>query len=263
MDTALKGRNALVCGASKGIGKATAIELAALGANVTVMSRTESSLREVLSELDNSQGQEHDILVADHSQPAAVYEKVSSYLKSSGREIHILINNSGGPPGGAITEASPEAFLQAFGNHLIVNQLLGQVVLEGMKKSGYGRIINVISTSVKQPLSGLGVSNTTRGAVANWAKTWANEVGRYGITVNNVLPGATETERLGDIITNKAGKSGKSETEITDSMKKEIPLARFGRPEEVAAAIAFLAAPTGAYISGINLPVDGGRLACL
>lgn len=261
MNLDLKGKNALVGGSSRGIGKASAIELAALGANVTLVSRSAESMVEVLNELDQSQGQQHDFLVVDFSDYNNVKKRIKSYM--SNKHIHILVNNTGGPPGGPITDAKIQEFLQAFNNHVLCNHLITKYVIKGMKADGYGRIINIISTSVKAPLSGLGVSNTIRGAVANWSKTMANELGPFGITVNNVLPGATNTGRLQEIIADKAGKTGASEQEISGKMKSSIPLGRFAEPEEVAAAVAFLASPAAAYINGINLPVDGGRTVCL
>ena len=262
MDLSLTAKHALVCGSTAGIGKATALELAHMGASLTLVARNEEKLKAVLQELPVSEGQEHAYLVADFSQPAALKKALAEVL-AGGREYEILINNTGGPPGGPITEADPEAFRIAFNQHLVCNQILAQAVLPGMKAKSYGRIVNVISTSVKQPLNGLGVSNTTRGAVANWAKTWANEVGAWGITVNNVLPGATATGRLTSIIGNKAQKLGLSEEQAADKMKSIIPAGRFARPEEVAWAIAFLVSPAAAYINGINLPVDGGRTGSL
>lgn len=262
MDLSIANKHALVCGSTAGIGKATALELASLGANVTLLARNEEKLKAMLPQLATDQGQQHGILVADFSQPEALKTALNGLL-SQGLQIEILINNTGGPPGGPITAADPAAFQAAFSQHLICNQILAQALLPGMKAKAYGRIINVISTSVKQPLNGLGVSNTTRGAVANWAKTWANEVGAYGITVNNVLPGATATGRLASIIGNKARKQGVSEEAAAEKMKSIIPAGRFARPEEVAYAIAFLASPSAAYINGINLPVDGGRTGSL
>ena len=179
------------------------------------------------------------------------------------KAIHILVNNTGGPPGGPITEATPDAFLSAYNNHLICNHLITQTLLPGMKEAGYGRIINVISTSVKIPINGLGVSNTTRGAVANWAKTMANEVAQYGITVNNVLPGTTKTGRIREIIGLGAQRRGVDDAVIEEEWRSRIPLGRFAEPGEVAAAIAFLASPAASYITGINVPVDGGRTGCL
>lgn len=261
MQLSLLHKNALVGGASAGIGRAAAIELAALGANVTLLARTENSLLDAVSLLDTAQGQQHHYIVADFTDPDTLLQKVRHLLEK--RPIHILVNNTGGPPGGAITEADPAAFLSAYNNHLICNQLLAQAVLPGMKTSGYGRIINIISTSVKEPLENLGVSNTTRWAVASWAKTWAGEVGPFGITVNNVLPGFTRTGRLEEIIEKRAAASGNSREQIETQFKANVPLRRFAEPEEVAAAVAFLASPAAAYISGINLPVDGGRTKSL
>ncbi|MGZ3921061.1 MAG: SDR family oxidoreductase, partial [Bacteroidia bacterium] len=150
-------------------------------------------------------------------------------------------------------------FITAINHHLICNHILVQACMEGMKNTGYGRIVNVISTSVKAPLPNLGVSNTVRAAVGNWAKTMANELGRFGITVNNVLPGATATQRLAGIIEGKASKTNVSNDEVKNEMLHEIPLGRFADPAEVANAVAFLSSPAAAYINGINLPVDGGR----
>ena len=204
----------------------------------------------------------HDVLVADFSDTEQVKSVLDDHL-SAGQQYSILINNTGGPAPGPAHQADAEAFLAAFNQHLINNQNITQRLLEGMKQSGSGRIINVISTSVKQPLPNLGVSNTVRGAVANWAKTIANELGPFNITVNNVLPGATNTVRLESIISNKAKKLNKSIEEVTEMEKSIIPLRRFGEAEEFANAVGFLASPAGAYITGVNLPVDGGRTGSL
>lgn len=262
MNINLKDKTALVCGSTQGIGKAAAQELAALGCNIILLARNEEKLRGVLTELDTQPGQTHKYLVADYAEPSQLKMKVDSLVKSQDA-IHILINNTGGPPGGLVMNAKTEEFVQAFSNHLLCNHILVQCLLEGMKKEKYGRIINVISTSVKQPLKGLGVSNTVRAAVANWAKTLAGEVASYGITVNNILPGATHTQRLQSIIENKSKNSGESESQIVNEMESEIPMGRFAEPAEIAAAIAFLASPAASYITGINLPVDGGRTGCL
>ncbi len=251
----------MVGGSSKGIGKAAAVELALLGANVTLVSRSADRLAEALGDLDQSQGQQHGYMVADFSQPDDLNQKVAELL--SNQAMHILVNNTGGPPGGPASAAKTEEFLAAFHAHLICNHLLAQAVLPGMKAAGYGRIINIISTSVKQPIEGLGVSNTIRGAVANWAKTMANELGQYGITVNNVLPGATMTGRLDEIAAARSSKTGISKNTVFENWKEEIPARRIGQPEEVAAAVAFLASPAAAYINGVNLPVDGGRTKSL
>jgi 3-oxoacyl-[acyl-carrier protein] reductase len=262
MNLNLQHKNALVCGSTQGIGKATAKQLANLGANVVLTARNEEKLQKVLSELDTSQGQQHNYIVADFQDPEALRQKVQAYI-SENHTFHILINNTGGPAGGPVFKAKVEEFERAFTQHLKCNHVLVQTVVEGMEKACYGRIINVISTSVKQPLDGLGVSNTIRGAVANWSKTLANELGQFGITVNNVLPGATATERLAEIIKNKAAKTGKSVDEVREAMKNSVPAKRFAQPEEIANAIAFLASEAASYINGINVPVDGGRTKSL
>ena len=261
MNLDLSNKNALVCGASAGIGKAAAQELAQLGANVTVMARNEDKLKEVLASLDCTKGQVHQYLIADFSNPDQVKECIVE--ASLHRTFHVLINNTGGPKGGPIFSAEVGEFTQAFSQHLVCNQILVQNVVPGMKRSGYGRIINVISTSVKQPIDGLGVSNTIRGAVANWSKTLSNELGPFGITVNNVLPGFTATDRLADIVANAARKLDKTEEEAAAFMRQLVPARRFAQPEEVANAIAFLASPAAGYINGINVPVDGGRTKSL
>ena len=258
MNLDLTGKTALVCGSTQGIGKASALELASMGASVVLIARDEEKLRSVLKELDSSKNQKHNYIVADFSNTTEVKTNAIAFIAKNG-PIHILVNNTGGPAAGAIVDAKPEEFLATFNNHLINNHNLAQAVLDGMKTSGYGRIINIISTSVKLPLPNLGVSNTIRAAVANWSKTMANEVGKFGITVNNVLPGATNTGRLQQIAANKSQKTGAKVEDIFDHMAAEVPMGRIGEPHEVAAAVGFLASPAAAYINGINLPVDGGR----
>ncbi|MGC4057548.1 MAG: SDR family oxidoreductase [Chitinophagaceae bacterium] len=254
----LKGKNALIAGSTQGIGLASAVMLAGMGANCTLIARNEESLKEAVSKLPAAQGQQHGYLVADYSRPEEVRSVVQDFI-AAGHAVHILINNSGGPAAGPVVSAQTDAFLQAFNQHLICNHIVSGLVLDGMKAAGYGRIINIISTSVKIPLKNLGVSNTIRGAVASWAKTMANEVAAYGITVNNVLPGATATGRLSSIIDNKSAKTGVDKDEVTREMLAEIPAARFGAPEEIASVIAFLASPAAAYVNGTSIPVDGGR----
>ncbi|HQW85276.1 MAG TPA: SDR family oxidoreductase, partial [Ferruginibacter sp.] len=179
------------------------------------------------------------------------------------KTVHILVNNTGGPPGGDALTARPDEFLSAFNNHLINNHNLVQAVVPGMKEAGFGRIINIISTSVKAPIKGLAVSNTIRAAVANWAKTLATELGPFGITVNNVLPGFTKTVRADYIISSKAKALNINENDVMKTLVTEIPAGRIGQPEEFGAVVAFLSSPAAAYINGINVPVDGGRLGCL
>ncbi len=258
MDLNLSGKKALVCGSSDGIGKAAALELARMGATVTLLARNPQKLETVQKELPTPSGQKHDFLVADFDDPINLESVVASYLGNN-NSFAILVNNTGGPPAGKAYQAEVEEYVRAFKQHLICNQVLVKLLWQGMKEQGYGRIVNVISTSVKVPLPNLGVSNTVRGAVGNWSKTLANELGEFGITVNNVLPGATETGRLQSIIENKSQKTGRSVKEVEGAMAGQVPLGRFAAPEEVANAIAFLASPAAAYISGVNLPVDGGR----
>ncbi len=253
----LTGKTALIGGSTQGIGLATAQALAALGARCILLSRNEEKLKHAVTTLDTAAGQQHGYLVADYADHNKVRDVVAAFV--SNQTVHILINNTGGPAGGPITSAKPEEFLSAFQQHLICNHILTTLVADGMKKDGFGRIVNIISTSVKIPLRGLGVSNTIRGAVASWAKTMANELGGFGITVNNVLPGATSTERLATILDNKSAKSGLDKEEVTREMLAEIPAGRFGKPEEIAAVVAFLASPAAAYVNGTSIPVDGGR----
>ncbi len=263
MDINLTYKKAFVCGSTQGIGLAAATELANLGASVVLLARNEDSLKRVKDVLNQSQNQQHDFIVADFSKPEELKNKVGEYLERSNQPVHILINNTGGPPAGKAIDANLQEFINAFQNHLICNQILVQSLVKEMKAAKYGRIINVISTSVKQPIPNLGVSNTIRGAVASWAKTLAGELGEFGITVNNVLPGFTMTQRLQSIIENKANKTGDSIERVVAEMKGETPAKRFAEGFEVANAIAFLASPAASYINGVNLPVDGGRTSSL
>lgn len=261
MNISLIGKNALVCGSSRGIGKASAILLAQMGANVTLAARSADRLQAIMHTLDTSRGQSHSYITVDFDQQEDLKRKVDELVQQN--PIHILVNNTGGPPAGPIAQASAHGFLQAYNQHLICNHILATSLLPGMEAEGYGRIINIISTSVKSPLANLGVSNTTRGAVASWSKTLAGEVASKGITVNNVLPGFTSTGRLDEIINNKSQKTGLSKEETIAGMQSTVPMNRFADPSEIAAAVGFLASPASSYITGINIPVDGGRTKCL
>lgn len=256
MNISLTGKRALVCGSTQGIGLAIAKELASLGAACTLIARNEEKLLTAIKDLPN-QTLDHSILVADFSNHTDVAAVVGAFLQT--QPVDILINNSGGPAAGPIADAEANSFLMAFEQHLLCNHVLTQLVSEGMKARQFGRIINVISTSVKIPLKGLGVSNTIRGAVASWAKTMANELAPFGITVNNILPGATATQRLSSIIENKAAKLNSDQATVSDEMIAEIPMKRFGDPSEIAAVAAFLATPAASYLTGTSIPVDGGR----
>lgn len=253
----LTGKTALIAGSTQGIGLAIAKELADMGASCVLIARNEASLKEAVAQLSNEKKQQHAYIVADFQKPDMVREAAAAYF--SDKPLHILINNSGGPAAGPATDAKPDAFIQAFNQHLICNHELASIAIPKMKEAGYGRIVNIISTSVKIPLKNLGVSNTIRGAVASWAKTISNEVAQFGITVNNVLPGATSTGRLESIISNKSAKTGVDQKEVEKEMLDEIPARRFGKPSEIAAVAAFLCTPAAAYVNGTSIPVDGGR----
>jgi len=257
VNLSLEGKNAVICGSTQGIGLAIAEELALLGANCTLMARNEESLKEVIHNLDTTLRQEHNYLVADFIKVDEVKRTIEEHVQH--HAVHVLVNNTGGPPAGAVVDAKEEDFLKAFNQHLICNHILTTAVVHSMKKEGYGRIINIISTSVKIPLSDLGVSNTIRGAVASWAKTMANELGQFNITVNNLLPGSITTQRLATIIEQTAKKRNVVIDVVEKNMKDQIPMKRFGEPSEIAAVAAFLASPAASFVNGVSIPVDGGK----
>ncbi|HEX2607415.1 MAG TPA: SDR family oxidoreductase [Flavisolibacter sp.] len=257
MNLSLEGKTALVCGSSQGIGLAVAEELALMGANCILLARNEDNLKKAVHQLDSSLRQSHCYYSIDFSDREATRRLIKDLTAT--QTIHILVNNSGGPKAGAILEAEEDQFLRAFEQHLLVDHILVTHVMEGMKKEGYGRIINIISTSVKIPLPNLGVSNTIRGAVASWAKTLSYELAPFGITVNNVLPGFTETERLQSLIQHNAQVKKRSAEQEAEMMRHDVPAKRFGTASEIAAMAAFLATPAAAYVNGTSIPVDGGR----
>lgn len=261
MNLSLTGKTAVVCGASQGLGLACARELALLGASCILLARNEKALEAAAASLDASQGQQHNYYTVDFTRP----EKVKATIAAITDEqiVNILVNNTGGPSSGPILAAEGGAFAKAFEMHVICNQLLAQAVVPGMKASGYGRIIQIISTSVKVPIKNLGVSNTIRAAVANWAKTMAGELAPFGITVNNVLPGSMSTDRLSALFSATAEARGVPAKTVEEEWRQEIPMERFGDPAEFGAAVAFLASPAAGYITGINLPVDGGKTPSL
>ena len=257
MNLSLHGKNAVVCGSSQGLGLAVATELALLGANCILIARNREKLQKAVDSLDNTKGQQHSFKTADFFNTEEVRETISQIIKE--KKVQILINNSGGPPSGIVSEAKEEEFIKAFNQHLINNHILASAVIPGMKEEGYGRIINIISTSVKIPLPYLGVSGTIRAAVATWGKLLSHDLGKFNITVNNVLPGYNETERLESLIASNAQKKNISKEEAAKEMYSDIPMKRFGRPEEFGAMVAFLASPAASYVNGASIPVDGGR----
>ncbi len=257
MEINLKNKTAWVFGGSKGIGRSIAIELSKAGANIVLISRSRMVLQKTLEELCQKSGQQHDTLVVDMKKTDDLISTLKTYVNVGG--VDILINNSGGPDGGPAHTAELEEYLSAFTQHIVAAQATIKIALQTMKRKQFGRIINIISTSVKQPIKGLGVSNTIRGAMANWSKTLAGEVAQYGITVNNILPGATETDRLTDLIKKMASKNNSTEAEVVKKMKKNIPVGRFAKPEEIAHMVVFLSSRYSNYINGINIPIDGGR----
>src|SRR3954452_11139573 len=262
MNLDLTNRIAIVCGASQGLGLACATELALLGANIIAVSRNDEKLQSAINNLDTSKGQQHSYLALDLSNPDDVKEKVNAFL-AKGNTIHILINNAGGPPSASMRDTDSAAIEKAFRTHVISSHLLAQAVIPGMKEAGYGPLINIVSTSIKQPINGLGISNLVRAAVANWAKTLANEIGQFGITVNNVLPGNINTDRLDYLFSKQAADAGVEQEAILKKATSVIPAGRIGEPAEFGAAVAFLCSPAATYINGINLPVDGGKTGSL
>lgn len=261
MDLRLTGRHALVCGASQGIGRATAFELAALGASVTLLSRSADALVALAAELPATQpGQVHGHVAVDMLDTDALGAAIDQLVRL--HAVHIVINNSGGPPPGPLAHAEPDAFLSAFRQHVIAAQTVTRACLPGMRAARFGRVINIISTSVKEPIPNLGVSNTVRAATAGWAKTLSSEVAPDGITVNNVLPGYTRTPRL-EALVEASCKAGRSRDEVERGLLASVPAARFGDPAEVAAVVAFLASPAAGYVNGVSIAVDGGRTRSL
>lgn len=258
MDLDLSGRHALVCGASEGIGRATAHELALLGADVTVLSRRADALREVVANLPSQGTQRHGWIVADVVNGEALRASADALVAKN--PVHILINNTGGPAGGPAHAADADAFTDAFARHVLANQTLVQAVLSGMRSAQWGRIVNVVSTSVREPIANLGVSNTVRGAVAAWSKTLSRELAADGITVNNILPGYTDTGRLAQIVADRAHTNGQDAADVAAAMRATVPAGRFAHAHEIAAAIAFLCAPAAGYVNGVSLAVDGGRM---
>jgi len=261
MERPLTGRRALVCGASAGIGRATALALAEAGAEVTALARRADRLEALLPELLRRGAPAARFLALDLEDRAGLGPAIEAHLTDHGT-IQVLVNNAGGPPSGPLLEAGDEDFLRPLARHLLAAHHLVRLLLPGMLAAGYGRIVNIISTSVREPIPNLGVSNTVRGAMAAWAKSVSREL-PPGVTINNVLPGYTDTERLGELKAAAARRLGRSPAEVERDWLAPVPEGRLGRPEEIAAAVVFLASPHASFVRGVSLPVDGGRLQSL
>ncbi|NNF18460.1 MAG: SDR family oxidoreductase [Flavobacteriaceae bacterium] len=258
MEINLKSKNALVGGSSRGIGRAIAIQLALSGANVTVVSRSKDLLQELVSQLDISQGQKHQYLVTDYTDFEAYKKHADTYFRNN--RVDILVNNTQGPPAGSSLEKMTEDYQQAFDLLFKTVHYTTQLALTQMKKNNWGRIINVASISVKQPLTYLALSNTIRAAVVTWGKTLATDVGQFGITVNSVLTGYFDTERIAQLNQKKAEQMGIAEEDVRKDMEQQVPVKRIGLPEEYGYLVTFLASDRAAYITGTAIPIDGGLL---
>ncbi len=261
MNLDLKNKTAIVCGATQGIGFGIAKELAKEGVNLILIARNKKKLVSCINSLTNPEN--HSFICVDFSKPKKLELELIKYFKKENPSVHILINNTGGPKSGLMTNVKLEEFTNSFNMHVLCNQILTNLVVPSMKKLGYGRIINIISTSVKIPIPNLGVSNTIRGAVANWSKTMANELGEFQITVNNILPGYTNTGRLRSLFETMATAQKKPIKEIKKNIINNVPLKRLGEVDDIANIVTFLASKKASYINGVNIPVDGGRTGSL
>lgn len=251
----LDGQQALIGGATSGLGKAIALQLAACGAKVTLMARSREKLEAIIHELP---GQHHDYLVADFNDFEDFQDRIQAYF--DGKSVDILINNTQGPAAGAALEKSVKDYQEAFNLLFKTYCHTTLLALEGMRRRKHGRIINVSSMSVKEPLPNMALSNSLRAAVINWAKTLAAEVAPDGVTVNNILTGSFNTERLKSLHQKQAEQNGADLEEWRKQAADKIPMKRFGRPEEYGYLAAFLASEYAAYITGTNIPIDGGAL---
>jgi len=254
----MNNRVALVCGSSDGLGFGVAEELAKMGLEIILTGRSLEKLNYKLERIRAISNRDHIAVVTDFNDLDAVQQKISTILQN--KTVQILVNNTGGPAPGKLSDATLDQLSSAFKTHVLASQMISQLVIPGMIKSKYGRIINITSTSIRQPIMGLGVSNTIRGAMASWSKTLSLELAPYGITVNNVLPGTTKTGRLDQIVENRMKSRNKTKEEIVQSMLLEIPIGRFAEVKEISKSIAFLASPDASYITGVNLQVDGGKI---
>ncbi len=257
----LSGKRALVGGATQGIGWATARRLAQAGAEVWLIARNEEKLQQRVQQLRNEGLPAGGYLVADFRLPAQVATAVQQYFQRHEQQpFHILVNNTGGPAPGPLLEATLDQLMQAFTQHVLSFHTLVKLLVPGMEAAGYGRIINIVSTSVYEPIPNLGVSNTIRAAVAGWAKTLSRELAPKSITINNILPGYTRTERLNELAQFIAQEKNIPVEKVFAQWTTTIPMGRLAEPEEIANAAVFLASPLASYITGVSLAIDGGRM---
>lgn len=258
MKISLKGKKALIGGSSRGIGKAIAIQLAESGASVTLMARSTDKMKAITEKLPTSDNQNHHYLQVDFSDHTAFRSIIENYFETN--HVDILVNNTQGPEAGGALEKKVGDYQNAFDLLFKSVVLTTELALKHMQDQGWGRIINVASISVKEPLNYLALSNTIRAAVVTWGKSLSIDVAKDGITVNNVLTGYFDTERIAQLNAKKAEKMGVSETEVLRAMENNVPTKRIGKPKEYGYLVAFLASEKAAYINGANIPIDGGLL---
>ena len=261
MEINLTGKSALIGGSSGGIGLGIAQQVAASGASVTLMARNEEKMKAVLANLPDGENQSHQFLVVDFSDFEDFTEKISNYFANN--TVDILVNNTQGPPAGGALEQRTEDYQKAFNLLFKTVVFTTELALKNMQTKGWGRIINVASVSVQEPLNYLALSNTIRAAVVNWAKSLSIDVAKEGITVNNILTGYFDTERIAQLNSKKAETLGISKDKVRKAMENNVPAKRIGRPEEYGFLVTFLASDKAAYINGCNIPIDGGLLKSL
>ncbi len=249
----LSGKWALVGGSSKGIGLAVAQELSRLGASVILTGRDETALMAAKATLAGP----NETVVVDFQSNSSI-DKLLAGITEKGRTINILVNNAGGPPSGSFMESRADAMIQALNTHLFAMDQMSRALAPGMRSSGYGRIVNIVSVTARVPLKNMILSNTVRGAVLNWSKTVSLELAPYGITVNNILPGYTRTQRAIDLWQSLSKNQGCSPEDIEKNWKSQVPMGRLAEPEEIANVVAFLCSPAASFVTGISMPVDGG-----
>ena len=257
----LQGKRALIGGSSRGIGKAVAWQLAESGASVTLMARSEGLLQELVSDLPNTDGQQHGYLVVDFTDFEVYQRIINDFFRNN--TVDILVNNTHGPKAADSLELDVQDYQEAFDTLFKSVVYTTSLALEHMISQRWGRIINVASISVKEPLSYLALSNTLRAAVVTWAKTLSRDVAEHQITVNNILTGYFDTERIAQLNAKKAAQLGIKVEEVRASMEEQVPMKRIGKPEEYGALVTFLSSDQAAYISGTNIPIDGGLLKSL